>query len=405
MKILWVTAQLPSLRAGGQVRQYYLLRGIAGQHQVRLVSLVRDDEVEDARVLESWGVQIFPAGFKASLQTGGLKNQLSSWMRLLFNPRPEFARTYPLHGVEDQMWAALSGWQPDVACMDQLFTVPLTGGLGKTPWVLSQQNIESLNCRSQWRQMGRWTRKAAGYLEEKKLERWEKAWVQRSDACIVVSDDDAAVTRQWAPGMPVYVVPNGVDVKRFLSHGETGTRVGLIFYGVLGYAPNTDALLYFSRDILPLVKETSPHTTLTILGANAPMAITDLGTAPGIQYLGFVPDVRPYLWTHKICVVPLRSGGGTRLKILESMAAGLPVVSTTKGAEGLEVQHMENILIADTPREFVEAVELLENNDVLYRKIQQNGQALVKRKYDWSELGRTFEHALLDLRGKSISCE
>jgi len=195
----------------------------------------------------------------------------------------------------------------------------------------------------------------------------------------------------------VAAVPTGVDVDWFTPK-ETGqeacpTRVAdLVFVGSMDWLPNIDAVNYMLREIMPLIRRRRPATSMAIVGRNpAPEILALARRAPGVQVTGTVPDVRPYLWRSLVSVVPLRIGGGTRLKIYESMAARVPVVATSVGAEGLECQHPDQIRLADTPEAFAEAcLELLENAGER-EQIGAAAQELVASRFSWEQVARCFE--------------
>jgi glycosyltransferase involved in cell wall biosynthesis len=163
----------------------------------------------------------------------------------------------------------------------------------------------------------------------------------------------------------------------------------------MDWLPNVDGMLYFVREILPIIRRTRPETTLSIVGRTPPPEIVELGKQdPRILVTGTVPDIRPHVWGSKLSVVPLRIGGGTRLKIYESMAARVPVVSTTIGAEGLEIHPAGDIRIADTPEAFAnECLELLAD-DKTRQGIADAAWHLVSTRFSWDSVSRCFEQIL-----------
>jgi glycosyltransferase involved in cell wall biosynthesis len=194
----------------------------------------------------------------------------------------------------------------------------------------------------------------------------------------------------------IEVIPNGVDLSQY--DGDFGAALpdALIYPGSVTYSANYDAVQYLVRDIYPLIKHSRPRTVLRITGKTNGVRIDGLAAAGGVHFDGYVPDIRPRIAQSWACVVPLRVGGGTRLKILESMALGTPVVSTSKGAEGLEVTPGLDILIGDTPASFAKhVVDLLEDRH-LRDRISANGQRLVREKYNWEIIGQRLEALIAD---------
>lgn len=402
MDILWVTPQLPCRRSGGQVRQYHLLKYLCQKHRVIVLSLVQEAELEELQTLRQLGAEVVVERFTPPPPPGLWRNRLRSWCQLLFDPRPHYAHTYPLAALRRQLRQLLSHWQPDIVQFEHLFVAPLGERINGLPWLLAEQNIEHKNHERQGKQAVALFRRLAGWIETQKLRHWEQQWVQRSTACLAVSEAEATDLRTLAPQTPVYVVPNGVDTTEFAppipptggdKRGDELRRTDLLFFGTLGYRPNVDAVVYFCREMLPHIQTRRPDVTLNIIGAYAPPEVVALGNRPGVRYLGFVADVRPYLWQAAICIVPLRGGGGTRLKILEALAAGCPVVSTTIGAEGLELVDGRDLLIADDPLSFARRVLQLLAEPNQARSLARQGRQTVAVRYDWQVIAPQLEEA------------
>lgn len=391
MKVLWITPQLPCLRGGAHVRQYHLLRRLRQRHEITVVSLATPDELADAPALEALGIKTVVVPFDPVPPMGAWQRRLRTWRRRLLDPRPNYAFTYPLAGLEAAIQRALDETQPDLAQLEHLFVAPCARALGQLPWVLTAIDVESQKAQRNNQLAARQVDQIVGRLEATKLARWERLWVQRSGACIAMSEVDAAALRGMAPTTSVFVVPNGVD-SGFFAPPDAPTRepLDLLFLGNLGYAPNTDAAMYFVREVFPAIQAAIKDVCLRLVGPNAPPDIVRLGDLPGVQYVGFVPDVRRELWRAAISVVPLRSGGGTRLKILESLAAGCCVVSTTVGAEGLDLIDGREIVIADGSDAFAAAVTQLLREPERRSKMAQAGRVAAQR-YDWEQIAPMLE--------------
>ena len=394
MKILWVTPQLPCLRSGGQVRQYHLLKHLCQRHQVTILSLVQPDETDLVADLEAMGAEVRLEPFTPPVKLGRWRNRLQSWSQTLFDPRPNYAHTYTMDALQQQLGQALNEYRPDVVQFEHLFVAPLGDMVNGHPWILTEHNIESRNMERQIEQATSATRRLAHQIETKKLWRWEMQWVRRSTACVAMSDVDATFLQRMTPETPIHVVPNGVDTTDFTAPtGNERQQNRLLFFGTLGYAPNTDGVLYFCREIFPLIRAKQPDAILEIVGAHAPPEVEALGELPGVEFVGFVDDVRHSLWRAGICVVPLRSGGGTRLKILEAMAAGCPVVSTTVGAEGLNLQDGKHLCLADEPTTFARSVLALMADPQRGEALAMAGREAVVAEYDWANISTRLENA------------
>jgi glycosyltransferase involved in cell wall biosynthesis len=190
------------------------------------------------------------------------------------------------------------------------------------------------------------------------------------------------------------VIPNGVDLP--LYDGDFGPTEpdSLVFASTLTYKANLWALKFFLAEVFPIVRARRPGAKLYITGRTDGVPLQDLPSHNGVVLTGYLDDIRPRVACSSVCVVPMTVGGGTRLKILEAMALGTPVVSTNKGAEGLGVTTEENILIADEPTEFANAILRLLDDPALQAKLAANGQELVREKYGWDQIGEKLDRFL-----------
>jgi polysaccharide biosynthesis protein PslH len=220
----------------------------------------------------------------------------------------------------------------------------------------------------------------------RRLREDESAHVRGCDGILSVSDRDRDMFRRIAPETPVYAVPNGVDLSRFTPRGIEREPRSLVFAGVMNYPPNNEGVRRFLEKILPLVAASVPDVRVTIVGQNPSRAVRRR-TSDRVRVTGYVDDVRPYLESAEVFIAPLYAGGGTRLKILEAMAMGTPVVSTSIGCEGLRVRPGEHLLVADAPEEFARAILLLFRDHVLRGALAARGLELVQSGYGWDRIG------------------
>ena len=219
---------------------------------------------------------------------------------------------------------------------------------------------------------------------------------QQAAEIIAVSPQDAGLMREMFGVTRVAAIPTGVDIGFFRRPAHIEPKSDLVFLGSMDWLPNIDGVQYCVREIWPLIRRRLPECTLAIVGRSPSAAIQGLAERDsGIQVTGTVEDVRPWLWGSKVSMVPLRIGGGTRLKIYESMAAGTPTVSTSVGAEGLDVKHPGNIRLADTPAGFAEqCVDLLENAGERQR-LAAEALNLVTTRFSSDVVAAEFEGLLL----------
>jgi glycosyltransferase involved in cell wall biosynthesis len=254
--------------------------------------------------------------------------------------------------------------------------------------VLDEQNIEYEIQRRTASTAASLPRRVYNYIDSLKLQREEERSWHSVDACAVTSPRDEAAVRRAHPRTVTAVVPNAVDLDFFTPTGRPEPRT-LVFFGTISYFPNTDGLLFFLDEVMPLVRRRHPGLKLVVVGASPPDAI-QRRAAPDVVLTGMVDDVRPYLARASAVIAPLRIGGGTRLKIVEAMAMGKAVVSTSLGAEGLAVTHERDILLADGAAAFADAIDrVLDEN--LAASLGSAGRRLVEEKYDWRHSARRLE--------------
>jgi glycosyltransferase involved in cell wall biosynthesis len=231
---------------------------------------------------------------------------------------------------------------------------------------------------------------------------WESRVTQKFDRCEVVSELDQKILQNSYPQTSIEVVPNGVDTEAYRPLPRTTGTPTLLFVGKMDYIPCEDAVLYFSREIFPLVQKQVPDLRLLIVGVNPSPKVIQLNSA-AIHVTGRVADIIPYYRQSSLCVVPLRAAGGTRLKILEAMALGRPVVSTSIGAEGLDVVDGKHLLIADSPEAFGEKVLLLLKNPDQYHQVAEQARRLVETRYDWNCIANRLNDMYADLSSSNAS--
>jgi len=231
--------------------------------------------------------------------------------------------------------------------------------------------------------------------EAQLLDAAERRAAGRAGLLLTVSGVDAAHFRQLGAAN-VAVVPNGVDCERYatLPVGRTSRPPVIMFLGAMSWAPNASAAEFLASEVLPYVRTRIPDVRLQIVGRDPSDRVKKLGADPAVDVTGAVPDVQPYLAAASLLAVPLSAGGGTRLKILEAFAAGLPVVSTPVGCEGIDAEHGTHLVVADLPR-FGEAVtEALTDSHRLAR-LATEAKVLAKQRYDWDAIGRTASDAIV----------
>lgn len=238
----------------------------------------------------------------------------------------------------------------------------------------------------------RWPVAAYSLVQWLRLRRYESWACRRADRVLAVSEDDAVALRKLVPGLEVAVVPNGIDTRAYSPAiadsqlpiaGLQSSTHSLVFTGTMDFRPNVDAVLWFARQVLPRVRQVVPEAHFVVVGQRPHRRLDRLRKQLAVTLTGWVEDARPYIAQATVYVAPLRMGGGTRLKLLEAMAMGKPVVVTRLGAEGYPVKHKRELLLADAPAEFAAAVANLLKAPERRAALGRTARAFVEQHYDW----------------------
>jgi len=394
MKILWVKAgKLLPVDTGGKIRSFNILRHLAREHEVRLLSYYggrRDPEYETAIGQRLPGAEtIYTAA-----PEGAIAQSLDYILRLP-SQAPYAVRKFTHHAVRQQVGRHLSNDSIDVALCDFLSASLNFPDNPAAPVVLFQHNVETML----WQRMADTEksalRKLSYHIEARKMARYETRTLQRFQHVIAVSDHDRDAMLTLSPGCPITVVPTGVDTEQYqVVPSASASPPLIVFTGSMDWEPNVDAMEYFCGEIWPAVLAGHPDARLQIVGRSPHPRVQRLASA-SVEVTGTVPSVTEYLRSATVVIVPLRIGGGTRLKIFEAMAMAKAMVSTSIGAEGLDVTPGHDLLIADNAAAFATSILQLLADPALRQTCEQNAAALAAR-YDWSQIARRFEEVLRD---------
>ena len=236
------------------------------------------------------------------------------------------------------------------------------------------------------------------HLEAYKFYKEETAVCGQQDALLATSLRDISIYDQNLPGVPKYLIPNGVDTNFFQPFKTRPVPHSMVFVGMMRYVPNYDGITWFLDEVFPKILDKVPDATITIVGKNPPRSIMNRANQ-NIMVTGLVEDTRPYIEKSSVYVVPLRMGGGTRLKIMEALAMKKPIVTTSIGCEGIDVINGQSSLIADNPVEFAERVMELFANPGQIAGLTENGYELVYNRYRWESIGLQMDQAYEQLMG------
>jgi glycosyltransferase involved in cell wall biosynthesis len=290
--------------------------------------------------------------------------------------------------------------RPDLVFLSTLLLDPRIVPPG-VPVVGDTHNVEYDNLRRSARITRNPLLRAYRSADAAFTRRDERDHGRRCRVVFATSARDAALLSRLLPGTPVRVVPNGVDVGAALPD-RPRTAGSMLFSGMLSYFPNTHGVLWFAESVLPSVRRAVPDAALTVAGAPPPQQIQAL-VAQGVTVTGFVPTMQPYLEGLRLMVVPLWAGGGTRVKILEAMAAGTVVVTTTIGCEGLDLRDGVDALVADTADDFTAACVRALTDDALADRLRRRAFERVRQHFGWTDIGRDVARALADVGRPSAS--
>jgi sugar transferase (PEP-CTERM/EpsH1 system associated) len=389
MKILWVKAgKLLPVDTGGKIRSYNILRRLPAQNDVTLLSYYGGARDVD---YEKQIAELLPGTL--SVNTAVPESSKLDYLRRLSNPAPYAVTKFTSHEVQRKVATLLTGGRFDVAVCDFLAASLNFPSVLETPTVLFQHNVESALWQRQAKHEANPLNRLVYKLEAAKMLRYERAAVARFHHVIAVSENDRELMSAMTEAARISVVPTGVDLKQFSgARSDTTAEPLVIFVGSMDWEANIDAVEYFCREVWPAVKQAVPEARFRIVGRNPHSRVKKLAS-DSIEVTGTVPSVIEHYREAAVNIVPLRIGGGTRLKIYEAMAMGKATVSTSIGAEGLDVNDGRDILLADSPEKFGESLIALLTDNQLRKRIER-AAAQQAARYDWSVITERFEEVL-----------
>jgi polysaccharide biosynthesis protein PslH len=389
MKLLWVKADfLHPTDRGAQIRTLETLKRLHQRHEIHYVALNNGNTEGVARSSE-YCSRAYPIDhYVPEKNTIAFAGQL---LKGLVSPLPVAVSRYQSERMKRQIENLSRSEKFDCVVCDFLFPTPNIPDLASC--VLFQHNVEA----SIWQRHVENVRTPARFyfqIQAKRMLAYEGQVCRTVKNIIAVSDVDAERMRSQYGAQRVSSVPTGVDVEYFAPPAEAPRTADLVFVGSMDWMPNIDGAQWFVREVLPVIRKRKPRCSVAFAGRKPSRVVLDLAKDPLIQVTGTVPDVRPYLWGATLSIVPLRAGGGTRLKIFESMAARVPVVSTTIGAEGLPLDNGTQIHIADEPQAFADrCIELMEDEAARLRMAQAAWDK-VSSHFSWEAVSKEFERLL-----------
>jgi polysaccharide biosynthesis protein PslH len=406
MHILFLTQILPYPPASGpKVKTWHVLRYLSQRgHKITLVSFVRPEELPyiDAVKEVCAAVHVVPMHRSRISDVG-------YFLRSMISKRPFLVERDDLSEMRSVVNQVVNSDPVDVIHADQLtmaqFAFPLNLNGGKKPALVFDAH------NAVWTITGRMEENAPLYLkpplwlETKRIKQYEGMIVSDFHSTLAVTEPDRlalmeAVHEYSANGKDaasISVIPIAVDTRQIQPVPRETNSLNILTMGTLYYPPNADGIRWFTQEVFPLVRKNMPKVTLTIVGKNPPQDFVRLAADlnSGVTVTGFVEELNPCFAKSALMVIPVRAGGGMRVRILEAFARAMPVVTTTVGLEGIQARPGTDVLVADTPADFAKSVIDLLQDKALQDKLASHGRKLVEDKYDWqvvlSDLDKTYE--------------
>lgn len=378
---------------GGKIRSFHLLRALTQRFEVDLYAPYYGDAPVPEHLAALRGcheIHLLPLA-KSWRTRDRLARVLASLPRSVdyFYTETALAEACALSAQRDYQ----------LLISDEICMTPYAELLPNIPRIVARHKVDFLHYREMAQRRPWGSEKLLDWLESRKLRRYEWQKMPLYQAAVVCSEGDAAVIREQAPRAEILVIPNGADLAQFTPVDTLPSGPPTLLYvGSMYYYPNVDAVKFFFEHCWSAIQTAVPGVRAQIVGHHPPPEIQALGKLPGVTVTGSVPDVRPYYQNATALIVPLRLGGGTRLKIVEAMAMGVPVISTSVGAEGLAIAPDENIVIADDPAAFVQQTVRVLRDAALRERIGAGGRVLAQR-YDWMALAQPYVELVARLAG------
>lgn len=380
---------------GGKIRSYNILRHLARHHEVTLLSYYggRRDLAYDAAIQrELPGAQTI---YTAALD-GNVIAQSLAYAGRMFQSAPFAVSKFTHPDVQRAVALHIAQRNVDVAVCDFLSASLNFPEDLSLPAVLFQHNVES----ALWQRMAATesnpVKRMAYKIEARKMSRYERKALGKFHHVIAVSEHDRQQMLVMDPACAITVVPTGVDTQKYaVAPPASANPPRIVFTGSMDWEPNIDAVDYFCQEIFPRVRSEFPSAIFQIVGRNPHPRVKQLACS-SVEVTGTVPSVGDYLKAATVVVVPLRIGGGTRLKIFEAMAMGKVVVSTSIGAEGLDVENGRDLILADDATALAQAIDLLLRDSNLRRRYEE-AAARLAAQYDWSNIEQRFSQVLQDV--------
>lgn len=402
MKILFLTPQLPyPPHQGTTLRNFNILKQLAARHEIHLLTFGENSDLDNSPLREFCAcVEIAPPPTRGAIQRA---------FETFFHPLPDMARrlhspalsqkfaallreqqydVVQIEGIEmANVWKSVTSHQPPVSSLQPPISI---FDDHNAEWTLQKTAYETDRHNPK-----RWHGALYSWIQYHKLRRFERGTCLAAHAVVAVSNEDAGQIASLDSIIHPFIIPNGVDCEYYVPSEEVCAKplaeFSIVFTGKLDFRPNIDACVWFADEILPRLRHEIPLAHVAFVGQKPSAQVLTLHERAGVEVTGFVPDTRPYIADAAVFAVPLRMGSGTRLKVLEAMAMGKAIVSTSFGVSGIECENGREVLIADTPQAFAGALAALLRDKDQARALGVNARRLAEEKYEWKKLVPRFE--------------
>ncbi|RKY86259.1 TIGR03087 family PEP-CTERM/XrtA system glycosyltransferase [candidate division KSB1 bacterium] len=394
MRILFLTPRLPFPPVGGdKLRVFNFIKHLSRNHKIALISFIADPDeanylIEYASLLERVKTVLLSK-----------EKSYSNACRGILSPKPFQIHYYYLKKMRQLIFQEIESGKYDLVFVHLIRMAEYVKDLRGVPRILDLTDAISLNYERSVRY-----RRDVFYLvnliEKEKVRRYETEIISHFEKNLLISPVDKNYLSRYTDNQNIEIVPNGVDIDYFQFYDGVFDLNRVVFLGNMRTFPNSDAVEYFCKEILPLIRKELPKVKFHIIGSEPSKVVRKLASEPEVVVTGYVKDVRPFLRKAAVSVCPMRVGAGIQNKILESMAMGTPVVSTPEGVEGIEVNPGQEILVSNSSSDFAQKVTELIQNRALRRSISLNARRLVEKKYTWEITLNQLEHIITEVVGR-----
>ena len=402
LKVLFFAPRFPyPMDTGGKIRTGKLLEYLNQVFDITLISNVESPK-DDPYIAQSGKLcsEFYPVPWKERK-----KYSMGFYANVLlksFSSYPVSVNNDYSPELEHTLLRVLEKHQYDAVVCDFLQPSINCHRVNGFPTILFQHNVEAVIPRRHFETSADPISKVFWWTQWRKMCKYEAAMCRRFDGVVAVSDSDKELREKEYGARRVFAIPTGVDTEYFAPRQESEEEGTLVFTGSMDWLPNEDAMRYFAGEILWRIRKEIPHVRVSIVGRNpSKKLVQELKQYAEVSVVGWVSDVRPYMSTHAVYIIPLRIGGGTRIKAFEALSMEKAMVSTSVGVEGLPLVHGEHLMLADTPEEFSQAVIRLLRDPLERKRLGGNAGSYVRERFGWEKIGKQFA----DICRHVVDCE